>query len=697
MVRLSGKNFLYLPEPYAPSSLLLPTCFRATAQYLVQYGPETRGVFRIPGSIRRIDAIFDYYCDEKAGEEVTNTIRCASLPAHINVGTHDIASAFKKFLSVLPGGILGTLSLFDALVAIQCQLRGEPELSRTKETKLRARLIALAIGTVESQFQRELICAVFGLLSVIGRAGEMAAREDERGHPLPTSDLMGYAALGVVFGPLLVGELLDSYTMKLAIPSAGLLLLPLTPPQLERERQRTAKPQDEPPLPAINKVHVANDIAEMLITNWREIVKNMKDLRVLARIGQREDNKARHKSHWSSSSDPFTIGLPRGWKSKPTTPGATIDREGSPTPDSPTPTCRALARSVIPDSPTYKLDVQKVRPQMSLSPSSSRLPPPAEEFTANNHGIKRIGSKQSNVKTGFSRTSSMRTRGTKAERASEETSLAAASSSSISGAPPEGNRREISDPTSDGTPNVRTPMRVGRHGKHPNNNTRVYDLLIPERTSSRSTVRRPSEPLNTMNVKEASETGHGPKFRLSERSLAQASEENAGKDARFVSTALRRLVGTDRSGGSSGNSTPRTPKRKHIVPDDMSPRTVIRLRDSDSLTPTARSFCGSDVAQENTKPKAPAQKTVVANAGTQTGNFQKVAGRKSLSDNEFRRPRKSDVERERPYPRTPRHSDETDREFDNNSSIQITPKEYCAEMTVSQRPRNTGTDSTKAL
>ncbi|KAF4924482.1 putative Rho-GTPase-activating protein 6 [Colletotrichum viniferum] len=318
MVRLSGKNFLYLPEPYAPSSLMLPTCFRATAQYLVQYGPETRGIFRIPGSIRGINAIFDYYCDEKAGEEVTNTIRCASLPTHINVGIHDIASAFKKFLSVLPGGILGTLSLFDALVAIQCQLRGEPELSRTKETKLRARLIALAIGTVKSQFQRELICAVFGLLSVIGRAGETAAREDERGHPLPTSDLMGYTALGIVFGPLLVGDLLDSYTMKLATPSAGLLLFPLTPPQLKRERQRTAKAQDEPPLPAINKVHVANEIAEMLITNWREVVKNMRDLRILIRIDQGVDKKARHKSHWSSSSDPFTIGLPRGWKSKDT-------------------------------------------------------------------------------------------------------------------------------------------------------------------------------------------------------------------------------------------------------------------------------------------------------------------------------------------------------------------------------------------
>ena len=38
LVRLCGKSKLYLPADYAPGSLLLPTCFRATAQCLVQNG-----------------------------------------------------------------------------------------------------------------------------------------------------------------------------------------------------------------------------------------------------------------------------------------------------------------------------------------------------------------------------------------------------------------------------------------------------------------------------------------------------------------------------------------------------------------------------------------------------------------------------------------------------------------------------------
>jgi hypothetical protein len=38
LVRLCGLSLLYLPTEYAASSLAVPTCFRATAQYLVQHG-----------------------------------------------------------------------------------------------------------------------------------------------------------------------------------------------------------------------------------------------------------------------------------------------------------------------------------------------------------------------------------------------------------------------------------------------------------------------------------------------------------------------------------------------------------------------------------------------------------------------------------------------------------------------------------
>ncbi|KAG5970008.1 hypothetical protein E4U58_000860 [Claviceps cyperi] len=279
MVRLGGRSILYLPQEYSPCYLILPTCIRATAQYLAQ-NVATRGLFRVPGSSRVIGALFDYYCHmDNSNAKIASTVRCATLPMHIQYSTHDVASTFKRLLSVLPGGVLGSLSLLDALIAIHSQLNGEPEYPRTKQTKVRARLIALAIGTVRSQHRRELICAVFGLLSLIGRAAEIAPREDEDSRPLPTGDLMGYGALGIVFGPLLVGDLLDQYTMKVAAPASGMLLFPLSPTRFRKERRKSfhvdCKGSGPPP---VDRILVANDLTKMLISNWRDVVRQMKSL-----------------------------------------------------------------------------------------------------------------------------------------------------------------------------------------------------------------------------------------------------------------------------------------------------------------------------------------------------------------------------------------------------------------------------------
>ncbi|KAI1097018.1 hypothetical protein F5B19DRAFT_435512 [Rostrohypoxylon terebratum] len=315
LVRLCGKSLFYLPPEYTPCPLVLPTCFRALAQALVQQADNTPGIFRIPGSIRTVNTLYDYYCADRDANEISATTRCPNLPTHIKCNPHDVASAFKKFLSGLPGGILGSLSLFDALVAIHSQFHADPELTKTKETKLRARLIALAIGTVNSQYQREIICAVFGLLSFIGRAAEVAPREDEDGRPLPTSGLMGYNALSVVFGPLLINDLIQSYKMKVADPAVGLVLLPVSQPRSRKERRKykrsrsTIATDDQSSLFQVDKIHIANSIAEMLIVHWREVVRQMRSLGTL-KIKRNECNIHHRKSRpklISSASDTFSL------------------------------------------------------------------------------------------------------------------------------------------------------------------------------------------------------------------------------------------------------------------------------------------------------------------------------------------------------------------------------------------------------
>lgn len=293
--------------------------------------------------MRVVNELYEFYCADQARGDVANTVRIPNLPSHIPVGVHDVASCFKKFLAGIPGGILGSLSLFDALIAINSQLYCEPEFSRTKQSKIRARLIALAVSTLRSQFRRELICAVFGLLCMLGRAAETAPREDEHGRPLPTSDLMGYNALGIVFGPLLLGDMLGSHAVKLADPCSGLFIVP-TPPspksKKEKKKVKDAAEENQQPFLNVDKIHVANDITEMLIANWRDVVRQMRnlegDLTILRRRSHTSfsKNEPRRSSSFRESSDSDVSGRKRSIdRHKPfvsnrsVSPGATCHRE----------------------------------------------------------------------------------------------------------------------------------------------------------------------------------------------------------------------------------------------------------------------------------------------------------------------------------------------------------------------------------
>ena len=75
-------------------------------------GPQLRGIFRINGSHATVSALYDHYASQDDdGDAVSGTVRCPTLPDNIQCDEHDVASAFKKFLSGLPGGILGKIWL----------------------------------------------------------------------------------------------------------------------------------------------------------------------------------------------------------------------------------------------------------------------------------------------------------------------------------------------------------------------------------------------------------------------------------------------------------------------------------------------------------------------------------------------------------------------------------------------------------
>lgn len=370
---MNGKSLLYLPEQYAPCALLLPTCLRATAHHLAQH-ESTRGVFRIPGSAKVVNALYDHYCHiNKSSVHITGTVRSVNLPMHIQVSVHDVASTFKRLLSVIPGGILGSLAVFDAFVSIQSQLHAEAEHPRTKQSRVRARLIALAIGSIKSQFRREMICAVFGLLNMIGRAAENAPREDSKERPLPTSDLMGYNALGIVFGPLLVGDLLDSYSPNAAAPEADQAFFSLSPTKFWKDRLKPkATDRRIPEAPKLENFRIANSVAEMLITNWRDVVRQMKDLgtirqKDLASVGSIPNGSVQQAgSLRHSASTSFILKKPLDWDQGR---GRTEALRGEPSQRN------NRSRSPEPSTPTSRVKVEK-RGKNKQPDSATRRPKP---------------------------------------------------------------------------------------------------------------------------------------------------------------------------------------------------------------------------------------------------------------------------------------------------------------------------------
>ncbi len=306
-------------------------------------GPALRGIFRINGSHATVSALYDHYASQDDdGDAISGTVRCPTLPDSIQCDEHDVASAFKKFLSGLPGGILGKVWLFEALVAIHNQLGIDPEWTKTRQTKVRARLIACAISSHPSRFQRDLICAVFGLLCMIGRAAETAVREDEAGRPLPTHGLMGYTALGTVFGPLLIGKLIDEYDPRRQEKEAAESMETKTPPRKKQKHKKT-KSAEESLMEyriASEKLKVANRVTEMVITHWRDVIRHMKNLGsmtsavVQSRMLQEKGAATNFQQPLlrPSASESFFLRKPPDWETE-RQPFRYGDRACSPTPD----------------------------------------------------------------------------------------------------------------------------------------------------------------------------------------------------------------------------------------------------------------------------------------------------------------------------------------------------------------------------
>ncbi|EFE42359.1 conserved hypothetical protein [Trichophyton verrucosum HKI 0517] len=224
LARLGGESNITFPREYEPGILRLPTCMAAPIHFLLQHVRAERSKDTINRTMRsiRLPSGYVYKCARTKGD------------AHVQ----DISTVLRHFLCELPGGILGSSSLYSVLAQIHgknfTEMRDLRDPGRREYIKgvampvaAKVRMITLALLALTTDMQLELICAIFGLLALT--ADECADRKVSHQylHPPGTAScdfcitLPTPRTLGRVFGSFLydvknVRELQPTVQFKLA-------------------------------------------------------------------------------------------------------------------------------------------------------------------------------------------------------------------------------------------------------------------------------------------------------------------------------------------------------------------------------------------------------------------------------------------------------------------------------------------------
>ncbi|KAL9125004.1 MAG: hypothetical protein Q9217_005732 [Psora testacea] len=285
--RLGGLGVLVLPVEYAVDKLTLPTCLSAAATYLLKFGVNAPGLFRVSGQTATVNALYEHFAHQfyQAGSpsKVQETVKPGLLPANIEFTVSDVASMFKKIIIGLPGGLLGSLGLFEAIRATLLKLEPDPDISEAGMTSLRAKLIALAVLSMTSTHRVCLIQAVLGLVAHLANEAEIArgALQNEVCAPdavqpwKPPSELMGYQSLGVCLGPLLLGDLIDRVLVQGEATESEPRTSTDSTKKAKKKRVSVAENKIEKDIHLVAHVDRANltaSIMQSLLKIWKDVV-----------------------------------------------------------------------------------------------------------------------------------------------------------------------------------------------------------------------------------------------------------------------------------------------------------------------------------------------------------------------------------------------------------------------------------------
>ncbi|KAJ5952059.1 uncharacterized protein N7479_010472 [Penicillium vulpinum] len=220
LARLGGHGYLMLTD-LAPCPVQLPAYIVATLMFLHKYALDTPEIFIQSGDLKAAIRLYDHFASqvldaEKDETKISLTMRVVAMPQlrEDSAPVLSVAWALKAVLAGLPNGILGSVRLYQILRAMyyhsipdKSHLLCVPDCisEASPTTAVRVQLMCLALIALAPEMQRDLICAVFGLLSLLVNAETNVQEQPgmELRDPVASPN---FHELVRVFGPLLLGS-----------------------------------------------------------------------------------------------------------------------------------------------------------------------------------------------------------------------------------------------------------------------------------------------------------------------------------------------------------------------------------------------------------------------------------------------------------------------------------------------------------
>ncbi|KAJ5653856.1 hypothetical protein N7490_000859 [Penicillium lividum] len=253
IARLGGHSYLILPCDLAPGPLQLPACIVAMAIYLRKSAPHSTELFIEPGDMKAATRLYNHFANqvllsERDAHKIAMTTRVVAIP-HVEAESNaaavlSVGWVFKELMAGLPGGIFGSVRLFQILYSIYLAGPANPGC---------VRLVTLAIMALSGEMQCALICAVFGLLTSLLQKTENM--DDQTGTSVrPVANPLQPDGLARVFGPLLVGG---------------------------RDRDRAAQS-------SVEQEVEEQRVVELLLDHWRGVSRQLREWTGDSRTGKRD-------------------------------------------------------------------------------------------------------------------------------------------------------------------------------------------------------------------------------------------------------------------------------------------------------------------------------------------------------------------------------------------------------------------------